>query len=321
MEAISSNFSALFLGNLFATIFYGITTQQTFTYFKLNSAHDTTTLRLQIAFLWLLDGIHIAFITHSVYSCAAWSTTSLEAVRPVWSISAQVFIMTFSDFLVRGIFASRVWIVSRKNVFMVVPIAALSTVNFILGLVLASKLLKIPTFSELWSTNIQPAMYSNLASGVAADLSIAVALVFWLLKSRTGFKRTDSLLNTMMVYAVNTGLLTTICGFTSLVTYAARRNDLVFLGFFFVLSELLINAMLASFNARQCMRRDASGVTSIHSSQIDSNVSGKPIISGHVGSGTGHAMKPLVIDIQQEVHTSRDTEKIAEVYNTSADAE
>ncbi len=98
--------------------------------------------------------------------------------------------------------------------------------------------------------------------------------------------------------------------------------------------------MLASFNARQCMRRDASGVTSIHSSQIDSNVSGKPIISGHVGSGTGHAMKPvrtkncderkllictisakLVIDIQQEVHTSRDTEKTAEVYKTSADAE
>ncbi|KAF4594330.1 hypothetical protein EYR40_009133 [Pleurotus pulmonarius] len=247
--------------------FYGITTQQTFTYFKLNSAHDTTTLKVQIVFLWFFDGIHIAFITHSVYSCAAWSTTSLEAVWPVWSISAQVFIMTFSDFLVRGIFASRVWIMSRKNVFMVVPIAALSMVNFsqstplFMGpihlpalpvlyqsLVSCSRRsceqfhpsahgniarhfaqicrLKIPTFSELWSTNIQPALYANLASGVAADLSIAVALVFWLLKSRTGFKRTDSLLNTMMVYAVNTGLLTTICGFTSLVTVNTESRDI-----------------------------------------------------------------------------------------------
>ncbi|KAF4593428.1 hypothetical protein EYR38_009142 [Pleurotus pulmonarius] len=221
--------------------FYGITTQQTFTYFKLNSAHDTTTLRLQIAFLWLLDGIHIAFITHSVYSCAAWSTTSLEAVRPVWSISAQVFIMTFSDFLVRGIFASRVWIVSRKNVFMVVPIVRKISFSGLKTNKSKCRDNRRP-YPRPWSrARVEiaedphllgiveyeyPAMYSNLASGVAADLSIAVALVFWLLKSRTGFKRTDSLLNTMMVYAVNTGLLTTICGFTSLVTVNTESRDI-----------------------------------------------------------------------------------------------
>ncbi|KAG9223608.1 hypothetical protein CCMSSC00406_0009239 [Pleurotus cornucopiae] len=40
-----------------------------------------------------------------------------------------------------------------------------------------------------------------------------------------------------------------------------------------------------------------------------------------VGSGTCRTMEALVIDIQQEVHTSRDAEKTAEVYNTNADAD
>lgn len=65
-------------------------------------------------------------------------------------------------------------------------------------------------------------MYTALSSGVAADVVIAVSLVTVLLRSRTGFKRcappqhalrvelnhgtrTDSLVNTLMLYTINTG--------------------------------------------------------------------------------------------------------------------
>ena len=41
-----------------------------------------------------------------------------------------------------------------------------------------------------------------------ADTIMTAALIFSLHRSRTGVKRTDSLINVLILYAINTGLLT-----------------------------------------------------------------------------------------------------------------
>ena len=69
-------------------------------------------------------------------------------------------------------------------------------------------------------------LYSSLGAGVIADCLIAISLCVWLLRIRTGFKRykflatvsevvysrsqcrTDSLLNVLMLYSINTGMVT-----------------------------------------------------------------------------------------------------------------
>ena len=46
------------------------------------------------------------------------------------------------------------------------------------------------------------------AASTVTDVLLTSILVYSLHKSRTGIKRTDSMINVLIMYAVNTGLLT-----------------------------------------------------------------------------------------------------------------
>ena len=50
------------------------------------------------------------------------------------------------------------------------------------------------------------------------DTVIALMLVYYLHTSRTGIRQTDSMLNKLIVFAVNTGLITSVDSIISLVT-------------------------------------------------------------------------------------------------------
>ncbi|KAF4571084.1 hypothetical protein EYR36_001646 [Pleurotus pulmonarius] len=166
---LDSKLGAAFLGNTAAAVFYGITSVQTYIFFK-SSEKDRRSFKALIFFLWILDTLHLALVTHALYFYMITNFSNTEAiVVPSWSILSQVYVTCISDLIVRG---------------------------FDLGSFLAFQ-------SISWM------MYTALSSGVAADVVIAVSLVTVLLRSRTGFKRTDSLVNTLMLYTINTGLFTT----------------------------------------------------------------------------------------------------------------
>ncbi|KAJ3513672.1 hypothetical protein NLJ89_g2816 [Agrocybe chaxingu] len=58
------------------------------------------------------------------------------------------------------------------------------------------------------NTRKQPMLYLSLSSAVAADSTVALSLCLLLFASRTGIKRTDSLLTLLIAFSINTGLLT-----------------------------------------------------------------------------------------------------------------
>ncbi|KAJ8516167.1 hypothetical protein ONZ45_g6484 [Pleurotus djamor] len=63
---LDAKLGAMFLGNVVAAILYGVTSVQTFIYFK-GSAQDLRSLKVIVLILWLLDSLHIILVTHTVY--------------------------------------------------------------------------------------------------------------------------------------------------------------------------------------------------------------------------------------------------------------
>lgn len=57
--------------------------------------------------------------------------------------------------------------------------------------------------------------------GVASDVAIAVTLIFLLQRSRTGFKRSETIINRLILFTINTGLLTSMCAIMSLISVRA----------------------------------------------------------------------------------------------------
>ncbi|KAI0712973.1 hypothetical protein C8T65DRAFT_739183 [Cerioporus squamosus] len=90
---LDNTLGAVFVGNLVAACLYGLTTLQTYTYFG-RSREDSVLLRSMIAFLWILDTVHVVFISHTVYTYTVTDFGNFAALpKPVWSIVAQVIVM------------------------------------------------------------------------------------------------------------------------------------------------------------------------------------------------------------------------------------
>lgn len=102
---------------------------------------------------------------------------------------------------------------------------------FLLTIVDYGKIAHFQTFQQL-STDFSVVRAVNALS-VCSDAAIALCLVFLLRKIRSGYKRTDTLINKLIVYSVNTSLITSVSSFGSLIATIAWPHTFVFLFFYF----------------------------------------------------------------------------------------
>jgi len=255
---LDNTLGAAFIGNIVAAVLYGITCLQTFVYYKKGKG-DQAWFKAIIYFLWFLDTFHLALITHALYFYLITSYANpLTLLFPTWSILSQVYVTCVSDLIVRVIYARRVWMISR-NVFIALLVVVTSTVALSAGIAFASLAFKGKTFASL--THISYLMYTALGSAVVADIIIASALCTSLARSRTGFKKTDSMVTVLMLYAINSSVLTTVCSAACFVTYTIWPEQFTFIGIYFCLSKLIFNSLLAMLNGRSSLKRMVSGLS------------------------------------------------------------
>jgi len=259
MTELDGTLGAAFLGCLAAAILYGVTSVQTFMYFQGHSSQDGRLFKSAIFWLWVVDTIHIAFTTHGMYYYLVTSFGMFEVLlAPTWSLLAGVYLTNISDIIVRCFFAMRVYLLcgrSRPILRVVLPVIIIlfALVVFITGNAFASKGFVLKTFAKL--NGVSFFLYTSFAAAVVADTLVAISLCTLLFNSRTGIKRTDSVVKVMMAFIINTGLLTSVCAMGCLVTYAIWPQKFIFMGLYFALSKLYVNSLLASLNARASLRK------------------------------------------------------------------
>ncbi|KAI0635133.1 hypothetical protein C8Q77DRAFT_682550 [Trametes polyzona] len=292
--SLDDTLGAAFLGNIAAACFYGITVVQTYIYYGRNGG-DRLYLKSLVAILWALDSLHLALVTHAVYTYAVKDFANFLAIEvPVWSILAQVIVTGVSDIIVRGIFCERVWKLSNRNWPLIATIVVTSLLVFggsiafsVRGYEFVNRLLfdetshipstsrfSIPSFTDL--AEISDILYLSLGTGVAADVLIAASMCALLAQRRTGFSRTDSMVRVLILYSINTGALTSLCALLCLVSYATMPNNFVFIAFYFVLPKLFLNSLLATLNARRPLREANASMMSIPLSRTTSLPSHPP---------------------------------------------
>ncbi|KAL0960625.1 hypothetical protein HGRIS_005656 [Hohenbuehelia grisea] len=113
-------------------------------------------------------------------------------------------------------------------------------------------LVHIDQFPKLiWVTSV------GLGSAAACDIIIAMSLCFYLTRSRTGFKRTDSLITTLIAYSLTTGLITSVIASVAVITFAIMPTNFIWLSFFWILGKCYVNSFLAALNSRDSLRERA----------------------------------------------------------------
>ncbi|KAI0090670.1 hypothetical protein BDY19DRAFT_992098 [Irpex rosettiformis] len=334
LPLLDDTLGAAFVGNIAAAVLYGVTNLQIYTYFERNN--DGLLLRIMILILWALDTLHLILISHTLYFYTVTHFGSIFiAAKVTWSIMTHVSVTGVSDFLVRLIFASRVYRFSGHKKWLLVTIIVPTFVVFGFSIAFTVRGWQIGTYDGLFE--ISWILYTAFGAGVFVDGTIAISLCILLAQRRTGIRRTDSMVRSLMLYSINTGALTRLnsnvtqhlcarCFDNGKITqqlqrhvvklirpyggfpaqYATMPANFVFIAFYFVLPKLFLNSLLATLNARQKLRSngtDSSGVISIPLTSIE--FSTRPMLPRQSTRQTGTSL--LEIEIQKTVDKRTDS--------------
>ncbi|KIM76828.1 hypothetical protein PILCRDRAFT_826034 [Piloderma croceum F 1598] len=277
---IQLSLGAIYLGNLAAAIFYGVTCVQTFTYYQLFE-RDRLTLKLAVFFLWILDTLQMAMVSYTVYIYAVsdWNNP-VDLGVPLWTFWAQVLITTISDFVIRCIYGTRIWILGNKNVYLTTAIV-LSTL-FVVAITFTLVIKSLLITSDAYLNPSPRLLYLSLGSSAVADIIIASTLCVLLFRNRTHIRKTNSLLNTLILYTICTGMLTGLYTIVLIVVYASLPKHAIFSALFASFSKMYFNALLASLNARHKLREIACNGDTIVFDTLRFGSPGIPSPSGKV---------------------------------------
>ncbi|KAF9492001.1 hypothetical protein BDN71DRAFT_1238899 [Pleurotus eryngii] len=289
---LDDTYGGALIGLVVGTILYGITILQTYLYFR-RYPQDYWFVKFMVILLWALDSVHLVLCTITIYWVLVTNYSNPEVLSQThWSMNLQTDCNGLIGLVVELFFARRVWIMSR-NWLLTGIIIVLANVHFMEAFLLAS----VKEFPKLvWVTS------TGLGSAAAADIIIAVSLCFYLTRSRTGFKRTDSLISALIAYSLTTGLVTSVIASVCVVTFAIMPTNFVWLSFFWVLGKCYVNSFLAALNSRDYLRERAMGHRDgsfLQLSQLHRSVTSYPEFSTPMA-----ILKPTPLSINVTAETS-----------------
>ncbi|KAG7096253.1 hypothetical protein E1B28_003701 [Marasmius oreades] len=246
-------------GVVMAAFLYGITGAQVIYYFVWTvpdapqDRRDGWVLKTLVLFVFAFDTIHMMLITHTMYYYLVSHHNDPAALNEcVWSLLLEVLFNGLVALLVQGFLTNRVWRLSKR-----VPLTGVACLLVLAEFVCiftfaVDGLIRVKTFEDLAKMKGLSITVNALAA--ISDLYIALALCWLLHSSQTGYRKSDTLVRKLSIYALNTGAVTSACALASLVSIIAAPNTFIYIMFFFCIGRLYANSLLASLNMRPHVR-------------------------------------------------------------------
>ncbi|OBZ76870.1 hypothetical protein A0H81_02923 [Grifola frondosa] len=232
MAALDTTFGMLFIGLVLATFLFGIA----------------------VALVILLDTAGTACAAQGMYwylvtnygdpSALAWRSMLCRA------LCVESLITVLVTFIVQCFFAHSVWNVSGKNRVITCFIVFTSFSALVIGLAMSSEDIVQGFFSALGATRFW--VLAGLDLGIAAmcDIAITASLCYYFHYQKSGFKPTDTILDKLIVYTINRGIMTFVIQTLNMALFIGMPDNLIWGPFHMILSKVYTIAFLATLNRR-----------------------------------------------------------------------
>ncbi|KAF9506661.1 hypothetical protein BS47DRAFT_1352550 [Hydnum rufescens UP504] len=216
--ALLNVFGGTFFGNLLTAVCFGVLTIQISSYYHA-FPNDGRPLKMVVGFLWALEGFQLACVTQSLYW---WFVKNyhnpLALARATWEFAIYQISTVCASVTVQTFFAHRVYSLSA-NLYLGILVEVLVLLQFGFGAATAIRANILLSF-ELVVKECTWLVVTWLATQAVADIVIATCMCLLLRRRRTGFQKTDSIINRMALYTISTGLVTSILSCIVLVMFA-----------------------------------------------------------------------------------------------------
>ncbi|KAJ6465184.1 hypothetical protein C8R47DRAFT_50250 [Mycena vitilis] len=257
VPSVDNTLGALLIGVLVSYVLFGVTTTQSYLYSG-RFPNDSRRMKFFVTFVWFCELAHVICIGHTIYILLITDFGHPERLSTVpLSLGASSLFNGIIAMCVQGFFSLRIYRLSSR-VYLPLLTWTLSllflgatTVVFVHGL-------ERQPFAEFES---QWGWLLNTLWSVAAvnDLIIAVALVFWLWRGRDESAHVSAVVDKLITWTIETGVVTSAAAVINLVCFVTMKNNYIWIAWYFVTARLYSNSLLASLNSRAGLRTMTNG--------------------------------------------------------------
>ncbi|KAI0040066.1 hypothetical protein FA95DRAFT_928202 [Auriscalpium vulgare] len=260
-----------YFGVIFSTILYGVTCIQTFHYFRsVKAGSDVWWIRAMVITLFVLDTTHEAFLIHVPYHYLITHYGDPEALlKNIWTIPFSIVISSSVAFVTNSFFVYRIWKLSSSKV--VSAFCFVGAVAELAGSLVYNARLYLNEDMVKAEVSLKATGLIAISIAAASNVVISATMIFYLHGSRTGVRRSDSVITKLIVLVVSTGTATTVFLFADLISYFIAPDLLYVLMFEFMIGKLYVNSVLTCLNMRDYVNNTLSdkSANAVHLPRID----------------------------------------------------
>jgi len=232
---------------------YGTLAVQVYIYSQADF-RDSWTVRIIVYGLFTLETIQTILLAHDSFHelVLSWGNyDGLVALYYTW-LDLPIFTGVISA-IIQCFYAWRIYVLGRSKLLsLVIILLALTQCGGALGEgILAYLLSNVPGTQD----NTFKTTTVWLGGTALCDIIIATSMVYLLSKSRTGLKRTDTMINMLMKLVLETGLATAAIAVIELSLFLRFKHTFYHIVPALMLSKLYTNSLLVLLNNRLTTRR------------------------------------------------------------------
>ncbi|KDR69216.1 hypothetical protein GALMADRAFT_924903 [Galerina marginata CBS 339.88] len=249
---LDNTWGAALIGMILASILYGITTLQLYIYFN-NYPNDERRLKILAIVTWLLDTTSLVLVCNGVYTYLVTDMHQRKELLKVnRSLDLDPLIMGCIGLLTHTYLGARVWRVCNKNTFLAMVLGILTCSLF--GVAVAATVMSFEFTYWSEKASMKPLALAGTVLLVLLDTLIASILCIYLVKQRATGRDLRRVVRRVIIFAINTGLASSVLSVVNLVMFFAFPETMIFLATNFIFSKVYANCLLANLNARESLR-------------------------------------------------------------------
>ncbi|KAJ8482418.1 hypothetical protein ONZ51_g5392 [Trametes cubensis] len=278
IPALDNTYGAMMLGTFIGLILYGVNVHQNYRYVRSKEFKtDSTYVKAMLFFIpdcaahridshpSTLETLHSVIAMHSVYYYVVRNYFNpLVLFHGSWSINFLALLTGILFPVCQSFFARRLWLINYRFRPLVAFIAILlvAQAGFTVAITVEAQTLRTTKTtrrvaiynaahqSMLIFGRSQWMISAELGIVLIADVLMTALLIITLRGCRTGFRSTEQILNTVITYAICTGLLTDTLTIISFFLAVVYPHTLLADGLNVAICHLYANTLLAVLNSR-----------------------------------------------------------------------
>ncbi|KAJ6527214.1 hypothetical protein DFH09DRAFT_163825 [Mycena vulgaris] len=254
LQGVQLTLGPLIAGTFSAVGLSAIVGFQTFLYFQIYGPKDEMRYKLLVAGVWLVDAAHTVFICLTTwdYAIPHFGDKEYLAVISEW-YPAHLLTTLLATLTANLFYTWRVHKMSKANWYLTVLILMLCAVRTTCAFILLYAELRYRRWAAVYEHFLVVRALSFVSSAVA-DIVISAARYYYLRELKRGYIQTREVVDTVVVFTINDGLLTSTTAITMMGCVLAMHTNFVWIGLFFNLAPLFANSILATLNLRNWYR-------------------------------------------------------------------